>query len=156
MATFQEKGDIESEYSDDLGDVDPLEEVEEEEGTIVVETLDDDDEDEIGSNADDDTHVDLIAGIELKSHQETYKDVISGVKRTRPFITRFELTKVLGIRAQQLENNAAPMIQLNDELMSATAIAQEELKQRVIPLMIRRHLPDGQTEDWRLDEFSNY
>jgi DNA-directed RNA polymerase I, II, and III subunit RPABC2 len=30
----------------------------------------------------------------------------------------------------------------------------KELKQRKIPLIIRRYLPDGSWEDWRIDELT--
>ncbi len=32
------------------------------------------------------------------------------------------------------------------------AIAMKELKERKIPLIIRRYLPDGSFEDWKLSE----
>jgi DNA-directed RNA polymerases I, II, and III subunit RPABC2 len=34
-------------------------------------------------------------------------------------------------------------------------IAMLELKSRLVPFIIRRHLPDGTFEDWRVDELIN-
>ena len=31
-------------------------------------------------------------------------------------------------------------------------IALKELKQRRIPIIVRRHLPDGSYEDWKIDD----
>ena len=37
-------------------------------------------------------------------------------------------------------------------LTDPLAIAELELKEKKIPLMVRRYLPDGSHEDWGVDE----
>ena len=46
---------------------------------------------------------------------------------------------------------APPTVDIGDET-DPLKIAEKELAQRLIPLMIRRYLPDGSYEDWRVDE----
>ena len=47
--------------------------------------------------------------------------------------------------------NAPPMVEVNDET-DPLKIAEKELAEKKIPLIIRRFLPDGSFEDWRVDE----
>jgi hypothetical protein len=47
--------------------------------------------------------------------------------------------------------NAPPMVDVGEET-DPLKIAEKELAERKIPLIIRRYLPDGSYEDWRADE----
>jgi DNA-directed RNA polymerase I, II, and III subunit RPABC2 len=47
---------------------------------------------------------------------------------------------------------APVMVALSETDTDPLDIAMKELKQRKIPIMIRRYLPDGSFEDWTLDE----
>ncbi len=60
-------------------------------------------------------------------------------------LTRFEKARILGARALQLSMGAPPLI-----ASSATTpidIAEEELKAGILPITIRRRLPDGRHQD---------
>ena len=61
---------------------------------------------------------------------------------------RYERARVLGARAKQIADGAAPLVRTKEH--DALRIAQEELKARKIPFIIRRFLPDGSYEDWDL------
>lgn len=47
--------------------------------------------------------------------------------------------------------NAPIMVELEGET-DALQIARKELRERKIPLIIRRYLPDESYEDWSIDE----
>jgi DNA-directed RNA polymerase I, II, and III subunit RPABC2 len=47
--------------------------------------------------------------------------------------------------------NAPVMVELEGET-DPFEIAKKELRERVIPLIIRRNFPDGSYEDWPIDE----
>lgn len=47
--------------------------------------------------------------------------------------------------------NAPIMVELEGET-DPLEIAQKELRERKIPIIIRRYLPDGSFEDWSIDE----
>lgn len=66
-------------------------------------------------------------------------------------MTKYEKARVLGTRALQISMNAPPMVQLEGE-DDPLQIAMKELRSKKIPLIIRRFLPDGSWEDWRVDE----
>jgi DNA-directed RNA polymerases I, II, and III subunit RPABC2 len=74
--------------------------------------------------------------------------------KTRPVITRFELTKIIAARVQQL-SDGAPTTLPEDHVLYGGApydIAIAELEERRLPMMVPRHLPDGTTEVWRLEQ----
>ncbi|KAG5316898.1 RPAB2 protein, partial [Acromyrmex heyeri] len=59
--------------------------------------------------------------------------------------------RVLGTRALQIAMCAPVMVELEGET-DPLQIAMKELKQRKIPIIIRRYLPDNSYEDWGIDE----
>ncbi|KNE64441.1 DNA-directed RNA polymerase I, II, and III subunit RPABC2 [Allomyces macrogynus ATCC 38327] len=70
---------------------------------------------------------------------------------TSPYMTKYEKARILGTRALQISMNAPVMTELNGETDSLV-IAMKELREKKIPLVVRRHLPDGSYEDWGVDE----
>lgn len=64
---------------------------------------------------------------------------------------RYERARVLGTRALQIAMCAPVMVELEGET-DPLQIAMKELKQRKIPIVIRRYLPDNSYEDWGIDE----
>jgi len=72
-------------------------------------------------------------------------------RMTTRYLTKYERARILGTRALQLSLNAPPIVELEGET-DPLAIAGKELRERKIPLIIRRFLPDGSFEDWALDE----
>ncbi|KNE60542.1 DNA-directed RNA polymerase I, II, and III subunit RPABC2 [Allomyces macrogynus ATCC 38327] len=66
-------------------------------------------------------------------------------------MTKYEKARILGTRALQISMNAPVMTELNGETDSLI-IAMKELREKKIPLVVRRHLPDGSYEDWGVDE----
>ena len=72
-------------------------------------------------------------------------------RMTTRYLTKYEKARVLGTRALQLSLNAPPMVELEGET-DPLQIANKELREGKIPLIIRRFLPDGSFEDWSLDE----
>ena len=70
---------------------------------------------------------------------------------TTRYLTKYERARILGTRALQISNNAPIMVELDGET-DPLQIAMKELRERKIPLIIRRYLPDGSYEDWSIDE----
>lgn len=54
-----------------------------------------------------------------------------------------------GVMVVSNRMNAPVMVELEGET-DPLDIAEKELKQKKIPLIIRRYLPDGSYEDWRV------
>ena len=90
---------------------------------------------------------------EVKSY--SYADMYENMAKPNPtlsFLTRFEITSVLGLRAQQLNTGAEPMIET--DLTDSYQIAKKELEMSRLPFIIRRPLPDGSFVHLRVNELA--
>lgn len=76
--------------------------------------------------------------------------IVDVMHKTMPFLTKYEKTRILGQRAKQLNQGAQPMIPVDKKIIDGYLIAQLELQQKVLPFIIRRPLPGGKSEYWRL------
>jgi DNA-directed RNA polymerase subunit K/omega len=72
--------------------------------------------------------------------------------RSQPWITQYERTKILGFRANQLAKGARPYIEVPKYVVDTLEIARLELKERRLPFIISRSMPDGTFEFWRLSD----
>jgi DNA-directed RNA polymerase I, II, and III subunit RPABC2 len=70
---------------------------------------------------------------------------------TAPVLTKYERARILGTRALQISMNAPVNVPLEGETDPLT-IALKELRQRKIPIIVRRILPDNTYEDWAIVE----
>ena len=77
-------------------------------------------------------------------------DIIDKFHTTIPYLTKYEKARILGLRAKQLNNNIKPTIDVPDYIIDSYRIAELELENKQIPFIIRRPLPNGQSEYWRL------
>ena len=71
-----------------------------------------------------------------------------------PTLTRFEKARIMGARALQLSLGAPIFIEIPKNATTSLEIAMEELKQRVIPIVIRRTLPNGDYQNIPIDQFA--
>ena len=72
--------------------------------------------------------------------------------RSAPFLSVFEKTKILCMRTNQLAQGARPYIQVPEYITNVQEIAKLELEQRKLPIIIKRHMPDGTYEKFRLSD----
>ena len=70
---------------------------------------------------------------------------------TTEYMTKYERARILGTRALQISMNAPVMVNIDNET-DPLKIAMKELRERKLPIMIRRYLPDDSYEDWHIDE----
>jgi DNA-directed RNA polymerase subunit K/omega len=70
--------------------------------------------------------------------------------RTYPFLTNYERTKIIGLRANQLSKGSSPLISVPTHVTDVRDIARIELEQKRLPFIIKRPLPNGEFEYWRL------
>ena len=71
-----------------------------------------------------------------------------------PTLTRFEKARIMGARALQLSLGAPIFIEIPENATTSLEIAMEELKQRVIPIVIKRTLPNGDYQNIPIDQFA--
>ena len=75
--------------------------------------------------------------------------VVDPLHRTAPFMTKYEKTRLLGIRAKQLDQGATPLVKVPVGVIDGYTIALAELEQKRMPFIIRRPIPGGGSEYWR-------
>ena len=70
-----------------------------------------------------------------------------------PRLTRFEKARIMGARALQLSLGAPPFITIPKDARISLDISMVELEKRVIPITIRRVLPNGDYQNIPIDYF---
>lgn len=78
--------------------------------------------------------------------------VIDPLHKTLPFITKYEKSRILGERATQLNAGAKTMIEVEPDMIDGYIIALKEFEQKKIPFIIKRPLPNGAVEYWKLED----
>ena len=78
--------------------------------------------------------------------------IIDELHKTIPFMTKYERTRILGLRAKQINNGSEIFINASEDMIDGYTIAEQELKEKKIPFIIRRPLPNGASEYWRTED----
>lgn len=94
--------------------------------------------------------IDSRAGMDAIA-SSTPKAIAKSERITTRYMTKYERARVLGTRALQISMNAPVMVDIAGET-DPLRIAMKELRERKIPMIIRRYLPDNSYEDWNIDE----
>ena len=76
--------------------------------------------------------------------------IIDPLHKTTPIMSKYEYTNLIGIRCKQLGDGAQPLIDISKDVMDNVVIAELELRQKVLPFVIKRPLPHGACEYWRV------
>ena len=111
-----------------------------------------DDEEITDLNLDDEEKQNEDDGFKLLTYKNVIENMEKHTKKTIPILTKFEKAKIMGVRLQQLAYGAKPRVN-TDGLKNIHEIVDKELKERKILFIIRRNLPNGTYEDWKLEEF---
>lgn len=101
--------------------------------------------------------------IELNSTKLNFYKVKSNEDRkTKPYINKYEFTKLLGIRTEQITNGA--QILLSKENIEyckkkPLLLAMKEMEEKTFPLILKRRYVDKKGdyayEEWRIHELEN-
>ena len=151
----------ESDVSDELSvdDIDVDEDDAQEEALIVVEEEEEEgeedvEEDDLDDIEDDENTINISDNhkFEIVSKDKTYERLESRKRICSPMMTTHELTKLIGIRAQQLSCGMNPMVIVSPDIMDTKFIAIQELLQKKMPLILRRFLHNDLYEDWRVED----
>lgn len=69
-------------------------------------------------------------------------------------LTKFEKVRVIGQRAMQLSLGAPPLVDITG-MQDAISIAEKELKENKIPIIIRRTYPNGETKEFDVSDMNS-
>jgi len=83
--------------------------------------------------------------------------IVDPLHRTIPMLTKYEKTRILGIRTKQINGGAEPFVTskintTSDKIIDGYHIALRELEEKKLPFIISRPIPGGGTEYWYLQD----
>jgi DNA-directed RNA polymerase I, II, and III subunit RPABC2 len=67
-------------------------------------------------------------------------------------MSKYEMTRILGERAKQINEGAKSFIGVDPSLIDGFLIALKEFEMKKIPFIIRRPLPNGASEYWKMKD----
>jgi DNA-directed RNA polymerase I, II, and III subunit RPABC2 len=69
-------------------------------------------------------------------------------------MTKYERARIIGTRALQISKNAPLLIEPSEGETDPYILAEKELSLKKVPFIVRRFLPDGSYEDWKIAELT--
>ena len=78
--------------------------------------------------------------------------IIDDLHRTLPYLTKYEKTRILGVRTKQINEGAPIFVEADASIIDGYIIAEKELQERKIPFIIRRPIPNGGSEYWKVSD----
>ena len=140
-------------------------------GVSSNEYSSDSDDDEVDYNEslkkiDEDIFKDTLFAYHPETRQINYKElltlsnvvrnkrgqIIDPLHKTIPFLTCYEKARILGMRAKQINNGGQPFIDVPRNIIDGHTIALMELNKQKIPFIIRRPIPNGGSEYWKVSD----
>ena len=88
--------------------------------------------------------------------RDNNNNIIDEFHKTLPILTKYEKTKILGIRLKQLNNGSQPFINIGENIIDNNIIALQELENKKLPFIIVRPLPNRTFEYWKLKDLEVY
>jgi DNA-directed RNA polymerases I, II, and III subunit RPABC2 len=166
-----------SEIDSDDSDLEQSEEEEEKSPQLQKMSIEDDkyssDDSEYSSEEEDDlnklekeNYNDILLEYHPETKQLNYKEVltyatikrnemgniIDDLHKTIPFLSKFERAKILGLRSKQINNGSDLFVDVPSNIIDSHIIAEMELKAKKIPFIVKRPLPSGGSEYWKLQD----
>ena len=78
--------------------------------------------------------------------------IIDPLHRTVPFITKYERARIIGEWAKQLNMGAKALVEVGPEVIDGYLIALKEYQEKKIPFILKRPLPNGGCEYWKVKD----
>jgi len=81
--------------------------------------------------------------------------IVDDLHKTIPYLTKYERARILGQRAKQINSGSLPFVKVPENVIDGYIIAELELKEKKIPFIIRRPLPNGGSEYWSIKDLED-
>ena len=78
--------------------------------------------------------------------------IIDDKHKTYPVLSKYEKAKIIGIRVNQLNYGADPFVTVKQLNLDKVLIVEEELRQKKLPFIIKRPIPNGKFEYWNVKD----
>lgn len=102
---------------------------------------------------DEDVVNDVVGGSDIDIN-EFYKSYDKNRKnfKTSPVLSKYEKTRIISERVQQLSNGGIPFISNTESYSSIFDIALKELDMKKLPFIIKRTISGEKCELWKLED----
>jgi len=87
-----------------------------------------------------------------KVTRDNDNNIIDEFHKTINIMTKYEKTRILGIRTKQLNNLNIPYVSIDEGLNNNYLIALKELNEKRLPFIIKRPMPNNKFEYWKLQD----
>ena len=91
----------------------------------------------------------------IKVVRDTDGIIVDDLHRTIPYLTKYEKARILGQRAKQINSGATPFVKIPENVIDGYIIAELELKEKRVPFIVRRPLPNGGSEYWSIKDLED-
>jgi len=81
--------------------------------------------------------------------------IVDPLHKAYPILSKYERAKILGLRVSQLNKGAKPYVNINKNILDNILIAEKELKEKKIPFIIMRPMPNGKSEYWNVNDLED-
>jgi len=122
---------------------------------LPVDVDDDDVEEYVESDSDDDIIIEdhINNNIEdINVFNKNY-DNLKKNNKTSKYLSKYEITKILSKRCEQLESGCLPLIDNYEIYNNVYDIALKELKEKKIPFILKRNI-NNKYEYWKLEDLN--
>lgn len=77
--------------------------------------------------------------------------------RSLPIMTKYEFDELIALRTLHLSRQAPPLVPVSEDFkvpsnMGLRMIALQELKEKKLPYLIKRQMPNGKPEYWKVKD----
>ena len=93
---------------------------------------------------------------EYIANTDFYKSYDISKNHSEPILYKYEYVQILCLRAQQIAYGSKPLIDIekHKQLNTPELIAEEEIRQRKCPFIIKRHINTQIFDLWKLEDLS--
>ncbi len=139
------------------------------EETSDIDSSDEDEDEDEFKKLEQDDKMEILLDYHPEIKQISYKELetLTNVSKndegiicdplhtTIPFLTRYEKARILGLRAKQINDGSEPLVTVTQDMIDGLTIAKIEFKQQKLPFIIRRPMPNGGSEYWKVNDLQD-
>lgn len=99
----------------------------------------------------------MTTTIAIQDDAQKVRNVDRSTYKSLPIMTKYEFDEVISLRTLHLSRQAPPLVPIDPDFrvqgnMGLRTIAIQELKQKKLPYLIKRHMPNGKPEYWKVKD----
>jgi DNA-directed RNA polymerase subunit K/omega len=96
-------------------------------------------------------NIDEVLGM-TKIIRDDNGDIVDNNHKTIPILTKYEKSRILGIRAKQIDEGSNIFTEISNKIVDGYTIAVKEFNEKKIPFILKRPLPNGTCEYWNIKD----